>query len=154
MPFQTNSPPDKEGLGEVANSKLFNYSKGIILSNVDQIMESTLIPKITSSPSLVWVVCAIGFYIVNIFLGLFMAFRKRTAQSLKIHRLLFYTIVFCLGYYLIMNQTHDENGLLDYLICLYFITILPYSKRWDVLIHAFVGAIGLILLPLLIVLRI
>ena len=117
-------------------------------------MEPTLIPKITSSPSLVWIVSAIGFYIINIFLGLFMAFRKRTAQSLKIHRLLFYTIVFCLGYYLLMNQTHDENSLLDYLICLYFITIVPYSKRWDVLVHAFVGAVGLTLLPLLIVLRI
>ena len=117
-------------------------------------MEPMLIPKITSSPSLVWIVSAIGFYIINIFLGLFMAFRKRTAQSLKIHRLLFYTIVFCLGYYLLMNQTHDENSLLDYLICLYFITIVPYSKRWDVLVHAFVGAVGLTLLPLLIVLRI
>jgi len=53
-----------------------------------------------------------------------------------------------------MNQTHDENSPLDYLICLYFITIVPYSKRWDVLIHAFIGAIGLTLLPLLIVLRV
>ncbi len=112
------------------------------------------ITQITASPSLVWLAVAIGFYIINIFLGLFMAFRKKTAQSLKIHRFLFYTIVFCLGYYLLMNQTHDENTLLDYLVCLYFITIVPYSKRWDVLIHAFIAAIGLTLLPLLIVLRI
>ena len=117
-------------------------------------MESVLIPKITSSPSLIWVVAAIGFYILNIFLGLFMAFRKKTAQSLRIHRLLFYTIAFCLCYYLIMNQTHDENSLLDYLICIYCITIVPFSKRWDVLIHAFIGAMGLILLPLLIILKI
>jgi len=117
-------------------------------------MEPTLIPKITSSPSLVWIVSAIGFYIINIFLGLFMAFRKRTPQSLKIHRLLFYTIVFCLGYYLIMNQVHDENSWLDYLIGLYFITLIPYSKRWDILVHALVAVVGLTLLPLLIVLRI
>ncbi|MBC8286897.1 MAG: hypothetical protein H8E42_05415 [Nitrospinae bacterium] len=117
-------------------------------------MESTLIPKITSSPSLIWVVAAIGFYILNIFLGLFMAFRKKTAQSLKIHRLLFYTLGFCLVYYLIMNQTHNENSLLDYLVCLYCITLVPFSKRWDVLIHAFISAMGLVLLPLLIVLRI
>ena len=117
-------------------------------------MEPTLIPKITSSPSLVWIVSAIGFYIINIFLGLFMAFRKRTAQSLKIHRLLFYTIVFCLGYYLPMNQVHDENSWLDYLIGLYFITLIPSSKRWDILVHALVAVVGLTLLPLLIVLRI
>ncbi len=117
-------------------------------------MEPTLLPKITSSPSLIWVVAAIGFYILNIFLGLFMAFRKKTEQSLKIHRLLFYTIAFCLVYYLIMNQTHDENTLPDYLVCLYCITVVPFSKRWDVLVHAFVGAVGLTLLPLLIVLKI
>ena len=117
-------------------------------------MESTLIPKITSSPSLIWVVSAIGFYIVNLFLGLFMGFRRKTAQGLKIHKLLFYTFVFCLIYYLILNQTHDENTLLDYLICLYFITIVPISKRWGVMIHGLVAAIGLTLLPLLIVLRI
>ena len=117
-------------------------------------MESILIPKITSSPSLIWVVAAIGFYILNIFLGLFMAFRSKTAQNLRIHRLLFYTIAFCLGYYLIMNQTHDDNNLLDYLVCIYCITIVPFSKRWDVLIHALIGAMGLILLPLLIVLKI
>ena len=117
-------------------------------------MESTLITKITSSPSLVWVVCAIGFYIINIFLGLFMAFRKRTAQSLKIHRLLSYAITFSLVYYLIMNQTHDDNTLLDYLICLYCIIIVPFSKRWDTMLHLLVGAMGLILLPLLIVIRI
>jgi predicted branched-subunit amino acid permease len=117
-------------------------------------MESTLITKITSSPSLVWVVCAIGFYIVNIFLGLFMAFRKRTAQSLKIHRLFSYAIAFSLVYYLIMNQTHDDNTLLDYLICLYCIIIVPFSKRWDTMLHLLVGAMGLILLPLLIVIRI
>ncbi len=117
-------------------------------------MEPTLIQKIASSPSLVWVLAAIGFYIPNIFLGLFMAFIKKTAQNLKIHRLLFYTIAFCLVYYLIMNQTHDENGMLDYLVCLYCITLVPFSKRWDVLIHAFISAMGLILLPLLIVFRI
>ena len=61
-------------------------------------MDSILIPKITSSPSLIWVVAAIGFYVLNIFLGLFMAFRSKTAQTLRIHRLLFYTIAFCLGY--------------------------------------------------------
>ena len=117
-------------------------------------MDSILIPKITSSPSLVWVVAAIGFYILNIFLGLFMAFRSKTAQTLRIHRLLFYTIAFCLSYYLIMNQTHDDNNILDYFVCVYCITIVPFSKRWDVLIHAFIGAMGLILLPLLIVLKI
>jgi hypothetical protein len=117
-------------------------------------MESTLIPKITSSPSLIWVVAAIGFYILNIFLGLFLAFRKKTAQSLKIHRLMFYTIAFCLGYYLLMNQTHDDNTLLDYLVCLYCIILVPFSKRWDMLVHALTGAMGLVLLPLLIILRI
>lgn len=117
-------------------------------------MGSTLVPKIVSSPSLVWIVAAMGFYLINIFLGLFIAFQKKTPQNLKIHKYLFYSIAFCLMYYLIMNQTHHENTWLDYIVCLYFITIVPLSKRWDVLLHALVAVIGLILLPLLIVMQI
>ena len=74
--------------------------------------------KIMSSPSLIWVVTAMGFYLVNIFLGLYVAFQKKTAQTLKIHKWLFYSIAFCLVYFLIMNQTHHENTLIDYAVVL------------------------------------
>ena len=52
-----------------------------------------------------------------------------------------------------MNQTHNENTLIDYAVVLYIVTLVPFSKRWDVLVHALVAIIGLILMPLLIVLQ-
>ena len=110
--------------------------------------------KILASPSLVWVVTALGFYLVNIFLGLFIAFQKNTVDTRKIHKYLFYSITFCLVYFLIMNQTHHENTLIDYAVVLYMVALVPFSKRWDVLAHALVAVIGLILMPLLIVLQI
>ncbi len=110
--------------------------------------------KILDSPSLVWVVAAMGFYLVNIFLGLFIAFQKNTVDTRKIHKYLFYSIAFCLVYFLIMNQTHHENTLIDYAVVLYMVALVPFSKRWDVLVHALIAVIGLILLPLLIVLQI
>jgi len=109
--------------------------------------------NIMSSPSLVWVLAAMGFYLVNIFLGMYVAFQKKTAQNLKIHKWLFYSIAFCLVYFLIMNQTHHENTLIDYAVVLYMVALVPFSKRWDVLVHALIAIIGLILLPLLIVLQ-
>ena len=45
--------------------------------------------KIMSSPSLIWVLTAMGFYLINIFLGLYVAFQKKTVQTLKIHKWLF-----------------------------------------------------------------
>jgi hypothetical protein len=56
-------------------------------------------------------------------------------------------------YFLIMNQTHNENTLIDYAVILYIVTLVPFSKSWDVLVHALVVVIGLILMPLLIVLQ-
>jgi len=110
--------------------------------------------NILASPSLVWIVTAMGFYLVNIFLGLFIAFQKNTVDTRKIHKWLFYSIAFCLVYFLIMNQTHHENTLIDYAVVLYMVALVPFSKRWDVLVHALIALIGLILLPLLIVLQI
>ncbi|MBT5472209.1 MAG: hypothetical protein HOK41_16520 [Nitrospina sp.] len=111
-------------------------------------------PKILASPSLVWVLAAMGFYLVNIFLGLYVAFRKKTVQNLKIHKWMFYAIAFSLIYFLIMNQTHHENTWMDYAVVAYVVAFVPFSKRWDVLAHALIAVIGLTLLPLLIVIQI
>ncbi len=117
-------------------------------------MESALINQITSSPSLPWVFVAIGFHIVNSFLGAFMGFFKKTPPILRIHTVMYLTVVLCLIFYLVLNWVHGENRVWDYLIFLYFITILPFSKRWDVVIHAFFTLIGLTLLPVLVLLQV
>ena len=111
-------------------------------------------PKILASPSLVWVLAAIGFYLFNILIGLFIAFQKKTAQNLRIHALMYYAIAFSLICFLIMNQTHHENTLIDYIVVFYVAAIVPLSKRWDVLVHALIAAVGLTLLPLLIIIQI
>ena len=110
--------------------------------------------KILSSPSLVWILAAMGFYLINIFLGLYIGFQNKTAQTLKAHKYLFYAIVFCMIYFLVMNQTHHENTWIDYAVVLYIIGLVPFSKRWDVLMHALIATVGLTLLPLLIVIQI
>ena len=110
--------------------------------------------KILSSPSLVWVLAAMGFYLINIFLGLYIGFQNKTALTLKAHKYLFYTIAFCMTYFLFMNQTHHANTWIDYAVVLYIIGLVPFSKRWDVLLHALIAIVGLTLLPLLIVIQI
>ena len=110
--------------------------------------------KILSSPSLVWIVAAMGFYLINIFMGLFIGFQKKTVQNLKIHNYLFYSIAFCLIYFLLMNQIHHENMWIDYAVVFYVVAFVPFSKRWDILAHAIIAVVGFKLLPLLIVIQI
>ena len=110
--------------------------------------------KILTSPSLVWVLPVIGFYLINIFMGLFIAFQKKTAQNLRIHALMYYSITFSLICFLIMNQTHHENTSIDYIVVFYIVAIVPLSKRWGVLFHALIATVGLTLLPLLIIIQI
>lgn len=116
-------------------------------------MQPEMFAKISVSPSLKWLAVAIAFHIVNVFLGAFMGFRKKTDQLVTIHRLLYFAVLACLAIYLVMNQIHGENSIWEYLVTAYFITIVPVSKRWDVMVHALVTVVGLTLLPLLILLQ-
>lgn len=117
-------------------------------------MPLSVASQIGASPSLKWAVAAMGFHIVNAFLGAFMAFVKKKASLTRVHRLLYFTVLFCLGYFLVLNGIHSSNSPGEYLVCLYFITLIPLSKRWDAMLHAFVSIVGLILLPLLILLNV
>ena len=113
-----------------------------------------LLEKILICPSLVWVLTAIGFYLTNIFVGIFNALQKKKAQNLRIHKWLYYAVGFSLVCFLTMNQVHHENTLIDYIISLYIISLVPYSKRWNYLVHALIAIVGFTLLPLLIVIQI
>ncbi len=116
-------------------------------------MFSEVFPQVSGSPSLVWVASAVCFHIVNSFLGAFMAFRRKGPMLVRTHRFLYFAILTCLGIFLVLNEIHAENSIWEYLICLYFITLIPLSKSWDAVVHAFIASIGLILLPVLILLQ-
>ena len=116
-------------------------------------MFADVFPQVSASPSLIWVVAAIIFNIVNVFLGLYMAFFKKAQGLIRIHLYLYIAIVICLALYLVLNGVHSENTIWEYLIGLYFITLIPMSRKWDILIHALIAIVGLTLLPLLILLQ-
>lgn len=110
-------------------------------------------PQVSSSPSLVWLISAICFQMTNVLLGAFMAFQHKGPGLLRAHRFLYVAILSSLFFYLILNQVHLGNSVWDYLVFLYFITVIPLSKRWDVLAHAFFALMGLTFLPALILLQ-
>ncbi len=117
-------------------------------------MFANVFPQVSDSPSLIWVIAAIIFNTANIFLGLYMAFFKKEPRLIRTHLYLYITIVICLVLFLVMNGVHSENTIWEYLIGLYFITLVPLSRKWDILIHALIAIVGLTLLPLLILLQI
>ena len=116
-------------------------------------LDSLLITKITSSPSLPWVFTAIGFHIVNIFLGAYIGFFKRTKPLLRTHLAGYVAVVACFLGFLILQRLHSGITVWEILIFLYFIIVIPLSKRWDVLLHAFLSIVGLTLLPVLVLLH-
>ena len=117
-------------------------------------MFASAFPQVSESPSLIWLVAAIIFNIFNIFLGLYMAFFKKDRRLVRAHLFLYIAILLCLVAFLTMNGVHSENSILEYLVGLYFITLVPLSRKWDVMVHALVTIVGLTLLPLLILLQI
>ncbi len=111
-------------------------------------------PNIANSPSLIWVVSAICLHIVNTFLGLTMAFHKTTPARLRMHLVFYCTILLSLSMFLVLNWAHGDNTIFDYGAGLYFITILPLSVKWGIMVHGLVAVVGLTLLPVLILLQI
>ncbi len=116
-------------------------------------VDSLILSKITASPALPWVFAAIGFHIVNIFLGAYMGFFKRTKPLLRTHLAGYIVVVGCFLGFLITQRIHSGLTIWEILIFLYFITVIPLSKRWDVLLHAFLSIVGLTLLPVLVLLQ-
>lgn len=116
-------------------------------------MFASVFPQVGSSPSLVWVVTAMGLNIVNLFIGLGMALQNKKKTWLRTHLVMYISILVCLTLYLVMHGIHSENSVWDYAICLYFITLVPISRKWDVMYHGLVTVLGLILLPVLILLQ-
>lgn len=100
-----------------------------------------------------WVFAAIGFHILNIFLGAYMAFLKRTRPLIRTHLLGYLAVLVCFMGFLIYQRLHYGLTIWDILIFIYFITVIPLSKRWDVLLHAFLCIVGLTLLPVLVLLQ-
>jgi hypothetical protein len=116
-------------------------------------VDSLILSKITSSPALPWVFAAIGFHILNIFLGAYMAFLKRTKPLIRTHLAGYIAVVLCFLGFLVYQRIHSGLTIWEILIFLYFITVIPLSKRWDVLLHAFLSIVGLTLLPVLVLLQ-
>ena len=116
-------------------------------------MFANVYPQVSESPSLIWVVAAILFNMANIFLGLYMAFFKKEPYLVRVHLILYISILICLALFLVIHGVHSENTIWEYLIGLYFITLVPMSRKWDVLTHALIAIVGLTLLPLLILLQ-
>jgi len=112
-----------------------------------------LFEQVRASPSLIWVAAAICLHIMNVFLGLAMAFQKKTKSMIRVHAVLYAAVLASLIAYLVLNGTHGDNSLLDYGVGLYFITLVPLSRKWDVVVHAFITVIGLVLLPMLILMH-
>ncbi len=117
-------------------------------------MATSIFPQISESPSLSWIVGAICLQIINIFLGLAMAFLQKRMQFRRVHLIIYLGVTVCLATFLITNGIHSKNSIWDYLVGLYFFILIPISRRWDIMVHALITIVGLTLLPLLILLQI
>ncbi|CAI2717230.1 hypothetical protein [Nitrospina watsonii] len=112
-----------------------------------------MIDQVQASPSLIWVAATICLHIINVFIGLSLGFQKKTPSLVRTHLLVYGAVLFSLASYLVINGIHHENTIWDYLVALYFITIIPLSRKWDVVLHAGITVMGLVFLPALILLQ-
>jgi heme A synthase len=109
-------------------------------------MQATSLGDIFSHPSFLSILVAILIVITNIMIGVSMLPHDIRKKRYKLHRYVHWAVLVSLGVFLIVTHRLLGNTLFNYFVMIYFMTIIPLSRKWNVTVHAIISSIGLVLL--------
>jgi hypothetical protein len=109
-------------------------------------MQATSLGDIFSHPSFLTILVTILVVIANIMIGVSMLPKDIRKKRYKLHRNVYGVTLVSLGAFLIVTHRLMGNSLFNYLVLVYFLTVIPVSRKWNVTAHAIVSSVGLVLL--------
>lgn len=118
-------------------------------------MHITTLEELFLNPGFISVFFAILTTIANVIIGVSILPEDKRRKRYKLHRYVFFFVLICYLYFLGWNHyTHGKNSLLNYIVFIYFSSIIPISRKANITAHAIVSSVGLVLLTLVAVLHI
>ncbi len=84
--------------------------------------------------------------IVNVMIGVSILPADKRKIRYKLHRYVFFAALGCYLFFLWWNFEQGTNSPLNYAVFLYFLLVIPLSRRANVTAHAILASIGLVLL--------
>lgn len=110
-------------------------------------MQPTTLEDLFLNPGFLAIFIAILTTIGNVMVGVSMLPEDRRRKRYKLHLYVFFSVLACYLCFLAWNHfVHEKNLLFDYAVFLYFVIVIPLSRRASVTAHAIIASVGLVLL--------
>lgn len=111
-------------------------------------MQFATLEELFFHPSFLSILLTILVTIANIVVGVSILPEDKRQKGYRLHRYVFFGVVVCYSFFLIVNHKLIGNTVFNYLVLIYFISVIPLSRKWNVTFHAILSSIGLVLLLL------
>ena len=109
-------------------------------------MQATTLTRLFLDPSFIIIFFVILGTIVNILVGVSILPEDKRTKGFKAHRLTFYFIVLSYVMFLWVSYSSTKNGWFEYGVLVYFLLVIPITRRINITFHAILASLGLILL--------
>ena len=109
-------------------------------------MQATTLKGLFLDPSFIAIFFVIFGTIVNILVGVSILPKDKRKKGFKAHRLLFYFIILSYIMFLWVSHSPVKSGWLKYSVLVYFLLVIPITRKINITFHAILASLGLILL--------
>jgi hypothetical protein len=109
-------------------------------------MQATSLSEVFSHPSFLTILATILTVIANIMIGVSMLPKDKRKKRYGVHRAVYGVTIISFVVFLAVTHRLLGNSLFNYFVMVYFLTVIPLSRRWNVTAHAIVSSVGLVLL--------
>ena len=116
-------------------------------------MQAATLEQFFFSPNVFFVFLAILTCIANIIIGVNILPRDKREKGYKLHKYVFWLGVIWYSFFLGFNHTRLGNGYWEYFILIYFLLVIPWSRKINITLHAIITSLGVIMLVGLITFR-
>jgi hypothetical protein len=97
-------------------------------------------------PRFIFIFLTIILVIINILIGVSMLPKDIRKKRFKVHRFIYYSVLICYCIFLWISYSSSITGWLQYCILVYFLFVIPITRRINITLHAVLASLGLVLL--------
>ena len=111
-------------------------------------MQPVSLGELFSHPSFLTLLLTMLAVIGNIIVGVSMLPKDQRRRLYRVHRLVYALVLTAFAAFLIVTHFLKGNALINYLAFLYFLIVVPITRRIHLTLHAVLASVGLALLVL------
>ena len=97
-------------------------------------------------PRFIFIFFTIILTIVNILIGVSMLPKDIRKKRFKVHRFTYFSVLICYCIFLWISYSSSATDWLQYFILVYFLFVIPVTRRINITLHAVLASVGLVLL--------